>query len=91
MLLYADIIPDCRRHLQRPPCICGGPLCRFVYILLLLLVMEQADSCERHNHTVFVTGVNDIVITNGTARLCHVFDTALVRSLDIVTKREECV
>ena len=51
--------------------------------------MEQTDSGECHYHAVFVAGSDYIVITDRSARLCHISHTASVRTLDVVTKREE--
>ena len=55
------------------------------------LVMEQTDTCKAHCHIVFVAGINDMIITNGSARLSHIFYAALVCTLNIVAKWEECV
>ena len=46
--------------------------------------MEQPDSCERHHHIVFIAGFDNVIITDGTAWLCHIFYTALMGSLDVV-------
>ena len=59
----------------------------FVYIL----VMEQPDSGEAHHDAVFIAGLDDIVVTDGSARLCDVADAAAVSTLYIVTKGEECI
>ena len=55
----------------------------------LLLVMEQTDSCKCHRNIVFITCINDIVITDGSARLCDILHTALMSTLYIVPEREE--
>ena len=62
--------------------ICSG--CR-------LLVMEQSDSCKAHHHAVLIAGLDYIIVTYGTARLRHIFDAALMRTLDVVAEWEERV
>lgn len=49
-------------------------------------MVEQSDSRKTHGHAIFITGLNHIVISYGTSRLCHIFYTALMSPLDIVTK-----
>ena len=53
--------------------------------------MEQTDTCEGHSHAVLVTALNDCIISDRSARLGDVLDTALLRALDIVGEREESV
>ena len=53
--------------------------------------MEQADVGHRHSHVVFVTGLDDIVVADGTASLGDVGDTAFVGALDVVAEGEEGV
>ena len=38
-------------------------------------VMEQPDACKRHHHTVFVAAVDDSIIADGSAGLCHILHT----------------
>lgn len=54
-------------------------------------MMEQADSCEAHCHIVLVASLDDMVIADRTARLCHIFHTALVCSFDVISEWEECI
>ena len=51
--------------------------------------MEQTDSGKAHDHSILVTGIDHIVITDRSARLGNVFYTALVCALDIVSEWEE--
>ena len=53
--------------------------------------MEQADAGEGHYHVIFITGCDDILITDGTARLCDILNAALVRTLNVVAEGEEGV
>src|SRR5699024_10922431 len=55
------------------------------------LVMEQADTCERHHKPVLVAAVDNNVVSNRTAGLDDVRNTAAARALDVVVKREESV
>lgn len=64
----------------------------FLYIISdNFSVMEQSDAGKRHNHSVLIAGLNNMIVANGTAGLCHVFHPASVGSFDIVAKREEGV
>ena len=54
-------------------------------------MMEQTDSGKCHCHIVFVTGFDNIVITDGTTRLCHICHTTSMCTLDIIPKWEECI
>ena len=54
-------------------------------------MMEESHPCECHGNAVFVARLNDVVVPYGTAGLCHIAYTALVGSLDIVAKGEECI
>ena len=54
-------------------------------------MMEQTDTCEGHSHAVLVTALNDCIVSDRSARLGDVLDTALLRALDIVGEREESV
>ena len=53
--------------------------------------MEQAQSGKCHSHLILVACLNDIVISDRSARLCHVFYAALMGALNIVSKWEEGV
>ena len=57
----------------------------------MVSVMDKANMCHRHEHVVFISGFNDVVIANGTAALGDVRNAALVGAFDIVAKREESV
>ena len=54
-------------------------------------MMEQPHSRECHDHAVFVACIDDEVIPDRAARLCHIENAALSRTLDIVGEREERV
>ena len=45
--------------------------------------------CERHGDTIFVTCLNNIVVTDRTTSLCNIFYATLVSTLDVVTEWEE--
>ena len=53
--------------------------------------MEQTDSGECHSHSILITGLNYIIITDGTTWLGDVFDAALISPVNVVAKWEECV
>ena len=53
------------------------------------LMVEQAHMCERHGDTIFVTCLNNIVVTDRTTSLCDIFYATLVSTLDVVTEWEE--
>ncbi len=54
-------------------------------------VVEQAQTGKRHGDAVFVTGLDDIVVADGAARLRNVGHTGLMGTFNVVTEREECV
>ena len=54
-------------------------------------MVEQTNARERHRNAVFVTAVNDDVVTNGTAGLHNGANAAAARALNVVVKREECI
>ena len=58
---------------------------------MFILVMEQTNACKAHGHAIFVACLNHLVISDRTTRLRNVFDTALMRSLDVITEWEESV
>ncbi len=53
--------------------------------------MEQTDTCECHHHVIFVTCIDNIVISYRTTRLCNICNTTLVCSFNVVSKWEEGV
>ena len=52
-------------------------------------MMEQTNSCKCHCHTVLIARRDNILITNRSTRLCDIFHTGLMCTLDIITEREE--
>ena len=52
-------------------------------------MMEQTKPCKCHRHPVFVTGLDHIVVSHGSARLRDILHTASVRPLNIIPEREE--
>ena len=50
----------------------------YSYLRNDVLVMEQSDTCKAHGHTVFIASFNDLVISDRTARLSHIFHAALM-------------
>ena len=54
-------------------------------------MMEQSDMGKGHSNIVLIGSFDNIIITNGTARLGNIAYTALVSTLYIVTKWEECI
>ena len=61
------------------------------FLLYLFLVMEQTDTGKCHYHVVFITAFDHQIIADRSARLCNVGNTALVRALNVICKREECI
>ena len=59
--------------------------------VFLFLVMEQSNSCKCHGNTIFVTGINDMIITDRAARLSNVAYSASVSTFYVVAEREECI
>ena len=55
------------------------------------LVVEQAHVCHCHCDAVFVAGVNDIVVANGTTGLGYELHPTLVGALNVVTEGEESI
>ena len=53
--------------------------------------MEQADAGKAHGNVVFVTGFNDIVITDGTTGLGNIFHATSVGTLNVVAEGEESI
>src|SRR5699024_5589534 len=54
-------------------------------------MMEQADSCEGHHHSIFIAGLDHCVVAHGATRFSYILHTALMGSLNIVAEREEGV
>ena len=54
-------------------------------------MMEKTDMRHRHEHTVLVRRLNDIVIANRSAALGDVGNAALMCTFDVVTEGEESV
>ena len=54
-------------------------------------MMEQSDAGKRHHHIIFITGFDDLIVSNGAAGLCHIQNPALVRPLNVVPEREKCI
>ena len=61
------------------------------FLLYLFLVMEQTDTSKCHYHVVFITAFDHQIIADRSARLCNVGNTALMRALNVICKREECI
>ena len=55
------------------------------------LMMEKADSCKCHNHSVFIASLYDIVISYGAAGLCHIFHSAPLCSFNIISEGKESI
>ena len=53
--------------------------------------MEQTDSRKGHYHSVFVTGLDNQIVTNRSAWLRNVFYAALLCALNIVAEGKERV
>ena len=53
--------------------------------------MEKSDSCKAHYHTVLITCINNMVISHRSTRLGYILHATLVRTLNVVTKWEECI
>ena len=54
-------------------------------------MMEQSDMGKGHSNIVLIGSFDNIIITNGAARLSNITYTALMSTLYIVTKWEECI
>ena len=54
-------------------------------------MVKQADMRKRHDYTILVARLDDIVITDGSAGLCDKFDPAFVCTLNVVAKGKESV
>ena len=52
-------------------------------------MMEQTDSGKCHCHIVFVAGLDNVIVTDGTARLCNICNAASMCALDVISKWEE--
>ena len=60
-------------------------------LFFLRLMMEQTNAGERHCDTIFVAGLDHMVVANGAAGLCDIVDTAFMRPFDVVAEGEEGV
>ena len=56
-----------------------------------LLVMEESDAGEAHDHIVCVTGGNDVVVADGAAGLCNIFHAGFIGTFNVVAEGEEGV
>ena len=56
-----------------------------------VLMVEQSDVGEGHRDAVFVAGLDDIIVADGTAGLCDILHAALVGTLNVVAEGEESV
>ena len=54
-------------------------------------MMEQTDTRERHGNAIFIASFNHMVIAYRTTRLGNVIYSTLMGTLNIVSKREECI
>ncbi len=59
--------------------------------MAIILMMEKSDSCKAHNHIIFITCIYYMVIPYRPSWLCNVFNSALMCTLDIIAKWEECI
>ena len=88
-LLFADMRRDqvhtgvagCRET-GRSQVVCAGGS---------LLVMEESDTGEAHDHIVCVTGGNDVVVADGAAGLCNIFHAGFKGTFNVVAEGEEGV
>ena len=53
--------------------------------------MEQTNAGEGHCYSVFVAGLDDIVVAYRASGLSYILNAALVCTLNVVAEREECV
>ena len=56
-----------------------------------LLVMEEPDAGEAHDHIVRVTGGNDVVVADGAAGLRNIFHAGFIGTFNVVAEGEEGV
>ena len=52
-------------------------------------MMEQPDSCKYHSHAISVAGIDNRIVTNGTAGLNDIFYAASTRAVDVIKEGEE--
>ena len=52
-------------------------------------MVEEAHTGKRHYHTVLVSRFDNDIVTNRSAGLCYIADTALLRALDVIAEGEE--
>lgn len=60
-------------------------------LLYYVSMMEKPDACKCHRNIIFITYVNNVIISNRTACLSHIAHSALSCSFNIITKGEKCV
>src|SRR5699024_3958420 len=60
-------------------------------LVFMFLMMEQTNAGKGHNHSIFVTGINYQIISHRSTRLCDIFYTTLMCSLNVVAEREESI
>ena len=56
-----------------------------------LLMVEQAQAAKGHGNAIFVAGVNDLLVADGTTSLDNGGHAAAVRALNVVAEGEERV
>ena len=54
-------------------------------------MMEQAHTGKCHSNTVFVAAFDNEIVTDRSAGLCDILNTASLCSFDIVVEREESI
>ena len=54
-------------------------------------MVEQPQAAKGHGNTVFVAGVNDLLVTDGTAGLDNGGHAAALRAFNVVAEGEERV
>ena len=52
-------------------------------------MVEQTDTGKCHYHAVLIAGFNDLIISYRAAGLCYIFYTALICSVNVISKWEE--
>ena len=56
-----------------------------------LLMMEQSHSSKAHSHSMFISCFNNLIISYRAAGLCHIFYTAFMGSVNVISKWEESI
>lgn len=52
-------------------------------------MVEKSETCKAHDHAVLVGCLDDLVITDRTARLSNILNAALSCALDVIAEWEE--